>query len=183
MDVDDRTRVDGDVAGESPTDERRGLTRRDALKNTAKAGIAVTAAAGLLGQSGIVSALAASHDTTGKGKFGAWAGLSQGEVNVLRMVVQDPNFRASFMKNPKTAIKTSGEKLTPAQVTNLSRATNAQINNLVSGVALATADVAAGTKSTHTLIYAIVFAVAFALLLAVEGQEGSPTGGGAVPVA
>lgn len=90
-----------------------GLSRGEALKNTAKVGIAGGAAAGLLGQGSILSALAATNDSKGNGKFTGWAGLSQGEVNVLRMVVQDANFRTAFIHNPEAAIKQSGQKLTP----------------------------------------------------------------------
>ena len=157
---------------------KEGLSRGQAFKTTAKVGLAA-GAAGLLGEGSLISALAATKDTMGNGKFTGWAGLSQGEVNVLRMIVEDPQFRAQFIKSPKLAIKSSGQKLTPAQITNLSRANKLQVENFAANVQ---ASVAAGTAGTHTLIYAIVFAVVVCLLFAAEGQEGSPTGGGAVPI-
>lgn len=160
------------------TDHKQGISRSAALKNTAKVGLAV-GAAGLLGEGSLLSAMAATHDTKGDGKFTGWAGLSQGEVNVLRQVVVDPKFRVEFTKNPKSAIKQSGEKLTPDQITNLSRINKLQVDSFVSNVQ---ASLTSGTAGTHTLIYAIVFAIVCALLLAVEGQEGSATAGGAVPI-
>ncbi len=161
--------------GEDPTesyDKPVKFSRRDALKTTAAAG---AAAAGILGSGSAISALAASKDTKGKGQFTGWAGVSQGEVNVLKRLVGDPQFRLAFEKNPRAAIKSSGEKLTPAQVNNLSRANKLQVENFVKNVAGA-----AGTADgTHTLLYAIVLV----LLLAVQGQEGAASAGGAVPVA
>ncbi len=169
-----------EVTNDDSESEMVEVSRREALGTTAKFG-AMAAVAGLLGAGPAASALAASHDTTGKGKLTGWAGLSQGEVNVLRRVVVDPKFRVSFEQNPKAAIKASGEKMTAAQISNLSRATKLQVENFVT---YATIDMKTdSTGGTHTLLHAIAYAVLIAILLAVQGQEGAPTAGGAVPIA
>jgi len=89
--------------------------------------------------------------------------LSKGQVTVLKRIVQEGNFRTEFFRNPKDAIAKAGVALPQNELAVISKITPRQVDamqTLFTGPGRVAAD------GTHTLAYAIAFAVVVAVLLA-----------------
>jgi hypothetical protein len=87
--------------------------------------------------------------------------LSPAQVTVLRKLTRDPNYRATFLKAPAATAKAAG--LNPAETAGISKISAQEID----GLYRASLAVGGGRADDNcTLVYAIAFAVALALLLA-----------------
>lgn len=87
-------------------------------------------------------------------------GLSLAEVNFLRRLTRDPDFRAEYFRDPMNMAEREGLKLEESSL--VGRVSEAQIDGLyraANAVGQARAD------DNCTLVYAVAFAVAFALLV------------------
>lgn len=108
-----------------------------------------------------------SAGTTGPG---GGAGLSPGEIAVLRKIASDADFRLLFATDPIAAITGAGLQLTTSDYDRLEQLNAAQLEQVATGInVLAGAGTASGLapEGTNTLVYAIIVA----LILAVESQE------------
>jgi len=85
-------------------------------------------------------------------------GLSTAQINVLRKLTQDADFRVGFFKNPQAAAMAEG--LIGAEASALAKITPSDIDGLHRAVAARGA-----ADGTSTLVYAVAFAAALALLL------------------
>ena len=95
-------------------------------------------------------------------------GLTTGQLDVLRQLVVNPNFRRDFSSNPLRAVSTSGIKISAAEVAKLERLSPAHLEQFSHGV---TELMKASEGCTHTLVYAIIVA----LLLAATDRSATPT--------
>jgi hypothetical protein len=93
--------------------------------------------------------------------------LSPAQVTVLRKLTRDPNYRATFLKGPAAAAKAAG--LSAHETAGIAKISAQEIDGLYR------ASLAVGGNRADdncTLIYAVAFAIALALLLA-EPAAGS----------
>jgi hypothetical protein len=87
--------------------------------------------------------------------------ISPAQVTVLRKLTRDADYRKSFFKDPHGAVYTEG--LIGAEATSLAKITPLEID----GLHRAALAVGGGRADDNcTLVYAVAFAVALALLLA-----------------
>lgn len=93
--------------------------------------------------------------------------LSASQVTVLRKLVRDPQFRTSFLKDPAAAGKASG--LNATEISAISKVNAQEIDGLQRAVKAVGGNRA---DDSCTLVYALAFAVALALILADVGLVG-----------
>lgn len=93
------------------------------------------------------------------------SGLTPGQLEVLRQIVVNPNFRREFSANSLRAASTSGIKISATELAKLERLTPAHMEQFSHGVGEL---MKASDGCTHTLLYAIIVAV---LLAAVDRNE------------
>jgi hypothetical protein len=96
--------------------------------------------------------------------------LTPAQVTVLRKLTKDADYRKTFFKNPGAATKSAG--LSAKEAAALSKITPQEID----GLQRAAKAVGGGrADDSCTLVYAVAFAVALALLLAEMGQAQGQT--------
>jgi len=99
------------------------------------------------------------------------AGLSPAMIDLLRKLVKDADFRLEFIADPVLAVTTAGIRVTTAELEKVKQIIP-YLGQLASGVAGLTGSpvgLKAGvptTETTHTLVYAVALALAFAALIA-----------------
>lgn len=87
--------------------------------------------------------------------------LSPGQIAVIRQMVLDPGFRQSFTADPAKTVAASGFAVSAAEMQPLASISDSQI----AGMQLLIKELPnPQLKSSHTILYAIALAVAFALL-------------------
>jgi hypothetical protein len=91
--------------------------------------------------------------------------LSDSQVAVLRKLVKDANFRKDFLANPIDAVAKSGVKMSASDLASIEKVTAAQLEAIEGMVATLPPGLKAA-DGTHTLAYAVAFAVVVALLVA-----------------
>ena len=93
-------------------------------------------------------------------------GLSPGEIDVLRKIASDADFRLLFATDPIAAITGAGLQLTTEDFNRLERLDAAQLEQVATAVnVLVGTSAASGLASadgTHTLLWAIVVALVLA---------------------
>lgn len=90
-------------------------------------------------------------------------GVSPAQVDLLKRMISDPDFRVGFINDPITAVVNAKIKITADELASMEKINAEQfdaIGKLVHSTILNAAD------GTHTLAYAVAFAVVVALLLA-----------------
>jgi hypothetical protein len=92
--------------------------------------------------------------------------LSSSQVAVLRRVVKDANFRKEFLANPMEAVGNSGVKMSATELAAIEKINAAQLEAIQGVVATLSPGAKVSADGTHTLAYAIAFAVVVALLIA-----------------
>ncbi|HKP46176.1 MAG TPA: hypothetical protein VJT50_06210 [Pyrinomonadaceae bacterium] len=96
-------------------------------------------------------------------------GLTTGQLDVLRQLVVNPNFRRDFATNPLRAVSTSGMKVSAAEIARLEKLSPAHLEQFSHGV---NELMKAADGCTHTLVYAIIVA----LLLAATDRNDATLG-------
>jgi hypothetical protein len=88
--------------------------------------------------------------------------ITPAQIAVMKRVAGDPRFRTSFFKDPARAVAGANLRIRAEELAPLSRINPDQYDSLQR---LTSPGGAAGMAMGHTLAYAVLLAVAFALLL------------------
>lgn len=94
------------------------------------------------------------------------AGLTPGELAVLRKIATDSDFRVQFAADPIAAITGADLKVTTADYDRLEQLTEAQLDQVAEGVQtlVGAGAMASGLRAegTNTLLYAVIVAILLA---------------------